>query len=320
MIRLIGGQLQIEGLHLEMTIPNDALDGEWALFQLENTSSLQIRQSTLSVHNSYGGRFSNLDHIAVFSCLLPDRQEMLAPDMGQPRDPIVLQLDDCVVRCEATLLRAPEALPIRLQWTNGLLVSSERLASLGGATQRPREGERMELTLRQLTAVVDQGLAELASSPSRAFLMPVVVDSQACIWVAQRWATLIQQSGPQTVAASLAQLDFRGRQNAYDGLESFWKITPQEGDQAESYDFERWRARWNDDRASWQQVPWRIPLDKNRPIHELRLADFALAVPTPAAPPGETAAALPGLRAGDLPQMPETERARPRKTRPFFQF
>ena len=164
MIQASGGSLEFDGIHLEMIVPNETLDGEWSLFQLADACRLRIRRGTLTVHNSYGGRFSNLDNVAIFNCILPDRDDMLAPDMGQPRDAIEVQLTDCVIRCEATVLRAREAIPIRFQWTNGLLVTSERLASLGGAGQIPRDGERMELTLQQVTAVVDQGLVELSSS------------------------------------------------------------------------------------------------------------------------------------------------------------
>ena len=146
MIQASGGTLEIDGIHLEMIVPNETLDGEWSMFQLADACRLQLRRCSLTVHNSYGGRFSNLDNIAVFNCILPDRDDMLAPDMGQPREAIEVELSDCVIRCEATVLRAREAIPIRFQWTNGLLLTSERLASLGGAGQMPRDGEQIELT------------------------------------------------------------------------------------------------------------------------------------------------------------------------------
>jgi hypothetical protein len=318
MIQVTGGQLQLDGIHLEMTVPNETLDGEWSLFQLSDASWLRIRRSTLSIHNSYGGRFSNLDNVAVFNCILPDRNDMLDPDMGQPRESTRVELEDCVIRCEATVLRARDAIPIRFQWTNGLLVTSERLASLHGAAQIPRDGEKIELLLRQLTAVVDQGLAELTASPARSHLMPLMIDSRQCIWTTQRWATLITQSGPHSRQALTAQLAYRGERNAYEGMESFWKINPLDAAQTESLDFDMWQAHWGEDSPTWQQVPWRYPLDKNRPIHEQRIVDYALTTDEPLV--GDDASIPIGLQADSLPSLPDPDRSQPRKTRPFFQY
>jgi serine/threonine protein kinase len=319
MIQVIGGTLEICGVHLEMTVSNETLDGEWSLFELSEGSTVRVANSTLTLHNSYGGRFSNLDDVAVFNCVMPDRDDMLDPDMGQPREASRVELTDCIVRCEATVLRAREAIPIRFQWTNGLLVTSERLAMLHGATQLPRDGEQIELTLQHLTAVVDQGLAELSSTPERAFLMPTVINSRDCIWSTQRWATLITQSGPHHLAGFMAQLNYHGQRNTYEGMKSLWRINPLDGSQPESFDFEMWRMHWDEVRPAWQQVPWRYPIDMNRPIHEHRVADYGL-VP----PEGSTADAQPAAQQGfqleRLPAIPDADPPRPRKTRPFFQF
>ena len=320
MIQASGGSLEFEGIHLEMTVPNETLDGEWSLFQLADACHLRIRNGSLIVHNSYGGRFSNLDNVAIFNCILPDRDDMLAPDMGQPREPIDVELSDCVIRCEATVLRAREALPIRLQWNNGLLITCERLASINGASQVPRDGERIELSLRHLTAVTDQGLADLSSSTARPSLMPIVIDSRDCIWSTQRWAPLITQNGPHNVTTLMNQLGFRGERNAYDGMESMWKITPIDNALVETFDFEMWRAHWREERPSWQPVPWLYALDKNRPIHEHRVTDFSLVAPKSTTSRGDTATEVSGFRAARLPQIPDPDRPRPRKTRPYFQF
>jgi serine/threonine-protein kinase len=320
MIQVGGGTLEIRGIHLEMSVPKETLDGEWSLFELSEASTVRVAGGSLALHNSYGGRFSNLDDVAVFNCVLPDRDDMLDPDMGQPRDACQVELSDCVVRCEATVLRARQAMPIRFQWTNGLLVTSERLAVLHGATQMPRDGERIELTLRQLTAVVDQGLAELTSTPERAYLMPTVIDCRECIWSSQRWATLITQSGPHHLAGFMSQLSYRGERNAYEGMESLWKINPLDGSQPESFDFEMWRTHWNETSPLWQQVPWRYPIDKNRPIHKHRIADYGLATPDLSSVGGESGSADRGFQFQRLPSIPEIDAPPPRKTRPFFQF
>ena len=148
--------------------------------------------------------------------------------------------------------------------------------------------------------------------------MPIVINSRACIWSTQRWAPLITQSGPHNLASLMAQLDFRGERNAYEGMESLWKITPSDSTAAESFDYEMWRTHWNENRPTWQQVPWRYPIDKNRPIHEHRVTDFGLNVPKTSAAGNDPQAENSGFRSANLPQIPDPDRPRPRKTRPFF--
>jgi hypothetical protein len=162
-------------------------------------------------------------------------------------------------------------------------------------------------------------MAELTGSAARSHLMSISIDSRECVWTTQRWAALITQSGAHSLQALTAQLDYHGERNAYEGMESFWKLNPQESSQAESFDFELWQARWDEENPTWQQVPWRYPIDKNRPIHELRVADFALTTPDPTGADGETSTQSIGLQADSLPAVPDPDRSEPRKTRPFFQ-
>ncbi len=318
MIRVQGGRLTIQGLHLEMTVPDDTLDGEWSLFELEDNEATSIRQSTITIHNSYGGRYSNLDNVAVFHLVPPDRNQMLDPDMGQPRATTKIELADCVVRCEATLLRSKETAPLNLTWTNGLLVTSETLARLGGRGDIPRAGEQVSLNLQQVTAVVDQGLAELTSSAARPNLLPVHIVSQDCIWVTQRWSPLITQTGPHSLADWMNQLHYQGNHNAYEGMDSLWKINSQDGSPPESFDFERWQAHWNETGPIWQQVRWRYAVDKNRPIHEHRIADYALGqIEANGTKTADTPATL-GFIQTSLPRLPEPERLRRARRGPTF--
>jgi serine/threonine-protein kinase len=315
MIKVMGGKLQIERLHLEMLVPDDTLDGEWCLFQLEAGTSIEMNDSTVVIHNSYGGRYSTLDNVAVFNCPLPVRTGMLNPDMGEALEPIRIDVRNSVVRCEATVLRSREAVPVRFQWENGLLISNERLVSTEGRGAPPASGERLELKMKYVTAIVDKGLAELSCNASRPYLVPTSVESTESIWVTQELFPLVTQSGPRSLSEFMAQFEYQGSGSAYEGMKSFWKINPQDSGQAESFDFQMWRSHWNETSPQWERVRWRYAIDKNRPVHEQRVRDYVLSQ-SEAGAAGEDRSAL-GCKPTELPRLPEPDRTRPIKTRPL---
>ena len=277
MIRLQGrGQLRFAGLRLEMTVPIETLDGEWCLFQLESGQSVQLHESVVSVHNSYGGRFRNLDDVAVFSCFYMPSQTR-PENAPESNEPIGIQISNSVIRCEATVLRAAQAMPIQFNWDNGLLITSERLVTVGGRDDVPHVGEAIKLSVNHLTAVVDQGLGEFTASTANPHLLPIEISTQNSIWITQRWSTLISQSGSKNLAQFMEQISLNGSHNAYEGMESLWMINPQDPSQAESFDIEMWRSHWrNMHRQLWQQVQWRYPIDQHLPIHEHLIADYQL--------------------------------------------
>ena len=141
------------------------------------------------------------------------------------------------------------------------------------------------------------------------------------ILVTQRWAPLITQSGTQDLASQVAQLEYFGEHNFYEGMETFWKVVPPEPAAAESYDFEMWRAHWTgENRPAWQRVRWLNPPDRNRPAHEHRVADYTLDLQGNPAIKSSADRLNAGFRSGLLPRLPEPETAVPQKTRPLFQY
>ena len=321
MLRIRNGSLRLEGLHLELVVPTDTLEGEWSLMQLERAESVRLSNCTVTVRNSYGGRFSNLDHVAVFHVVQPPRDDMFYPEQDRAEFQTEIDLVNCVIRGETTVLRAKEAVPLSFRWHNGLLVTTERLVTLGGVGEPPASGERLILDLAHLTAIMDQGLAEFSASPGAPYLMDVSIWCSNSILMTQRWAPLITQSGQQSLTAQMAQLDYSGEQNFYEGVETFWRIVPADPARAEDFDFEMWRSHWTaENLAQWQRVKWQNLPDRNRPAHEHRVADYALnPLDNPAikSSPDRSDA---GFRSSSLPRLPEPETELPPKTRPLYPF
>ena len=320
MMRISNGELRLKGLHFELIIPNDTLEGEWSLFELEETPIVTIRDCTITVRNTYGGRFSNLDNVSVFR-IIPDAiDDMLDPITGAERLLTEINLNHCVIRGEATVLRAHQATALRFKWDNGLLSTTERLVSMGGAAEMPGRGEQIMIDLDHVTAVMDQGLGDFTSSLENPYLVDVSIYCTNSILLTQRWSPLLSQSGPQRLSTMMAQIEYFGDRNFYEGLEVFWKLTPQDRSQAESFDFEMWRGHWTENLPRHKRAKWQNPPDKNRPTHEHRVVEYTLSAegnPAVRASQDELDA---GFQQGLLPRLPEPERSAPRKTRPFYPF
>ena len=106
----------------------------------------------------------------------------------------------------------------------------------------------------------------------------------------------------------MAQLEYFGEHNFYEGMEIFWKIVPPEPAPAESFDFEMWRAHWTgENRPAWQRVKWQNPPDRNRPAHEHRVADYTLDLQGNPAIKSSSGPADAGFRSGLLPRLPEPD-------------
>ena len=320
MLHVSDGELKLRGLHLELVVPNDTLEGEWALFALKNSPIMTVRYCTITVRNTYGGRFSNLDNVSVFR-IIPDAiDDMLDPVTGAERLQAEIDLNHCVIRGETTVLRADQAAPLSFKWNNGLLSTTERLVNMGGAAEMPGRGEQIMIDLDHVTAVMDQGLGEFTSSVENPYLVDVSIYCKNSILLTQSWSPLISQSGPQRLSTMMAQIEYFGDRNFYEGLDVFWKLTPQDRTQTEAFNYEMWRGHWSENLPRFKRAKWQSPPDKNQPMHEHRVAEYALSTEANPAVGASQDGLDAGFQQGLLPRLPEPEQTTPRKTRPFYPF
>ncbi len=170
----------------------------------------------------------------------------------------------------------------------------------------PRRGEQVSIDLEHVTAVMDQGLAELSNDASAPYLMNVSMWVRNSILVGQRWSPLILQSGLATRATFLAQLEYFGDHNFYEGTDVFWKVTPADESEQLQFDFDLWRAHWTTDkRPRWQRVQWAGVLDTRRPVHQHRVADYLLSRQNNPAVESTEGRLDAGFIQGELPRLPD---------------
>jgi len=191
---------------------------------------------------------------------------------------VEVDLINCIVRGEATMVRMPQAVPLSLTWSNGFLITSETLLSTGGATMRPTRGEHIRLDLEHVTAIVDEGLCSIGTNGGTRYPLSLDIRCESCILMTQPGVPLISQSGDLSVEELQGLMLYSGLRNFYEGGDTFWRIDAWAYDELVDFDFEQWRSHWAPDekRPSWGLVRWNRTIDRSIPHHLQSPANYEL--------------------------------------------
>ena len=278
MIRVRGGRLTWQGVHLRMELPPEFAD-KWSLFYLEQIESLDVGDSVVTISNVGDDgtqlqdrvAFFELCHSAIPPIPLDDQNEELPipPHVG---------LTSCVVRGQAALVWAAEAMPFRIVCRQCLLVLSDRLIDIGGARREPnlKDGP-IDVVLKNVTAVLNRGMCRLSSTEEAPYLLDLVTDCKdSILLVPVPNAALIERRGVSDIAELEKRLYVRGRDNFYLGSMALLRINPA-GDPSEYVDFgfEKRSEPWYQEQSPrfslmWKSVPPAgVPEDRQTPADYL---------------------------------------------------
>jgi hypothetical protein len=194
-------------------------------------------------------------------------------------EPTLIELENCVVRGEATFLSSPTLWPFALAWDNGLLATSGRLFEAQGALMPFDASAENEIELRHLTAIVPPGLCRFTADGPAVYFLPTAVHlTDSLVQVAGNGA-LIEHVGLNPLNQSPPIFSWRGQRNVYDVL-AFWRTgadpsTPFSGT---SKEFADWQAIWKDKESQARQLPiaWLRIAPATRPMHLRTLGDYLL--------------------------------------------
>ena len=128
MVVVAGGSLSITGLEIELEMPRKISADAWALFEILRAERLRLERTTLTIRNSGGARQTAFHPaVAFFDLKTPPGSDTMGIGATGTVTPPLVELENCVLRGEATCLRTSEFEPVRLVWNNGLLATSESL-------------------------------------------------------------------------------------------------------------------------------------------------------------------------------------------------
>jgi serine/threonine-protein kinase len=278
MVRVSGGQLLVKDIHWEFELPATS-PTERSLFEAQQADLLDFENCTFTVRSQppyYGG-------VVVFDVKSPPGTgTMNIGATGAMGGQLVkIQLENCVARGEATMLRVNDLQAVRLTWNNGLLAVSDRLLVCEGASLEPRRETAVELVLRHLTAMVGGGLVLMTNSDEDPYQVVVDVRASDSIIATTGSAPLIEQRGSAGVEEFQARFRWSADSVYFHGFNSFWQIMNSAGPGgARQLSFDEWQA-WSrftsrDQFSGPGAVVWSAPPPTNRPFHAHLASDYAL--------------------------------------------
>jgi serine/threonine-protein kinase len=184
-----GGALTVDGVQLRWRLPIDRTPRDWAFFLLEDVKGLTLRRCVVTIENVDASGFPQKNEAAVVrlaSATINQRAMQQMPPLAASE----VYLSECIVRGEADLIAADEVEPFDLVWSEGLLVTSERLADIGGASLERSGSIRVELD--HVTAITEEGLCRLVSGDLTPHQLHLTVEADHCLFSTGPSAPLVE--------------------------------------------------------------------------------------------------------------------------------
>jgi len=275
MIRVGGGSLEWAGVHIRWELPPEPTDG-WALFSLQACDMVDLQDAVLTICNVNTQGSLLQDRVSVLEWLETPRPGPSDPSRSAGAlnrlIPPYLGLTNCVVRGQAALIRCEKAIPLRISGRQCLFILSDSLLEAGGRETKPVELDaRIELVLKQVTAILGGGLCRLSSDTLTPFQLDLVTDCKhSILYLTDANAALIERRGVRDLAELEKHLYVRGRDNFYPGSDILLcvKGDPQT---AVTYGFTSRNEGWYQEESPrfslmWESLPSaNLPLDRHLP-------------------------------------------------------
>jgi len=318
MLSLLGSQLTLIRVGLVLEVPREAAADRWSLIESRPAEMIRLEKCWLSINNSSAQSGPYHPDAAFFRVLAGPGGGVLPRDPPASPQRLTLELVDCVLRGEATVLSVHEQTPVRFSWDNGLLATSDRLLVALGGDRTLSAGDGLQLSLGHLTALVRGGLCRFAPSALGSRLLPARIDCRNSILIGDPAAALVEHVEAGDIDSVRQGFAWNGERNFYEGFGSFWTVRVS-GGPAETMSLEAWREFWGPERENapyWGRVQWKQFPPSERPVSSHLPADYVLS------PSGSTinpaiGAANDGRDVGCLfDRLPTADPARPAESEP----
>jgi serine/threonine protein kinase len=269
MIRMLGStsRLSLQDLELRLELPEEPSFG-WSLFALHQGQSLDLSDCVVTVVDQNASGAAVHDQVSVVQLQTRRLAEMMKMDDDMAMIAATsINLSETFVRGHTTFLSAPEELPFKLTWDQGLFVSSKRLIETGGAVAKPRLHWRIELALNRVTIAAQQGLFQMKRKSDAAHQLDLEVTSDRSIFTAANDVPLFEFAGMPNIED--IHFTFGGSDNCYPREEMLFVRARPAGAGEGNIDFNLAnRSRW----ATGERSPdigliWQSPPTADVPAH-----------------------------------------------------
>lgn len=299
-----GGNLTLMHLAIEFDVPTDAPGVEWVLFNLRNVELLRLERCSITVGNPWNA-LNDASQTVVAAANHADAEstpESATAKSVSARQPINIELQNCIVRGEAMLARIGGGSSARVVCDNSLIAIADRVLDVTAPAVNSLSA-RFEFEARHLTLDTAGGLLSVNFASGNAENLAVDLRIADSILRSATGTALIQLHGLHAAEAGAAGITWSGNRNFYEGIDIFWD---QQGGPAGANQlrFADWKSFWGPARESLPQqdaVVWDLPIARDRRASESVPADFKLSTSTANNPARD--ASSDGLDAGCLLQL-----------------
>ncbi len=251
LISVSSGPVLINNVAFEINVPPFLAIDRISLFSVDRSEELKLHGVGMTLNNP-GQRPAALFDLSI------EPGQMLA-DMkmnstGMARDPLKIELTECLVRGNGDLFHVRHTKPGRLTLRDTAIALDGTLLKVEGHSEKPAEQTRLELGLEHVTAVLGQSLIRLDSGDLPRELPPVAVNANNNVLSISGSSGLIATSGNTSYADFRKLFLWKGEKNFYDRCKIFWSFTSG----SESLGFDEWKSNGanNDVGASNEKLVW----------------------------------------------------------------
>jgi len=280
MMTIAGGSLTLSNVHLELEIPAYVRSEGWTLIEAVLADQIRLERCTLTIRNSANDRSAMYRNVSFFHVKSPPgRDRPMTDDVITPLPRVNIELRDCIARGEAVFLRGNAVFSVHLQWENGLLATTERLADIEAQATALPEDEWLEIDLQHVTAFMAKGLCKMTSDDDERRLSPVRIDCTDSILITDG-APLIEQAGPASEEIFRHLVQWNADRSFYENIDTFWQIDSMENTMVSEWDWERWQQFWGPGRERSERPPpviWTRAHSDDQPISLQQPNDYLLA-------------------------------------------
>ncbi len=224
MIRANGSRLLWRGVHVVLDL-TDAPQQGWSLFRLRSFVDLEVRDAVLTIRN-LDSRGETRHAPVDFFVLEPETMAGVAEeDTGlQSR----LRLTDCILRGQASVVRAESRSAFQLVLQNSLVVARGWIFQIAGPSSSSNGvSGSAEVVLQQVTAILRDGLGRVAGPSSGGdFLELAVHTSDTIIKLTGSEGALFEWVGVEEPSDMESWWRLEGRDNIYGGVTRFLRLRP----------------------------------------------------------------------------------------------
>ncbi|MCE9554087.1 MAG: protein kinase, partial [Planctomycetes bacterium] len=253
MLSVTGGDLTMVNVELELRVPQRIRSEGWVLIEAVLADKVRLERCTLTVSGSAADGSKSAQDVSFMAVKAPPRRETgMMADEPIVDSPVSIELRNCIVRGDATVLSGNALHSVSLQWENGLLATNESLLDLRGTDLALPATTQVQINLQHVTARMRRGMCRITTREDERYLPLLRINCTDCILMTDG-SPLIDQRGDEPAEEQQKSLLWKGNRNFYEGIEVFWQVDGPRTAGPTKFDWAAWRDHWGTGRETTER-------------------------------------------------------------------